>query len=52
MDVSNKILEKIQKCLNLSKSSNPGEAANALRMAKAMMKKIRRKCCAGRAFRS
>lgn len=39
MDVSNKILEKIQKCLNLSKSSNPGEAANALRMAKAMMKK-------------
>ena len=39
MQVSNKILEKIQKCLNLSKSSNPGEAANALRMAKAMMKK-------------
>lgn len=39
MDVSNKILEKIQKCLNLSQSSNPGEAANALRMAKAMMKK-------------
>lgn len=39
MQVSNKILEKIQKCLNLSKSSNPGEAANALRMAQAMMKK-------------
>ena len=38
MQVSNKILEKIQKCLNLSKSSNPGEAANALRMAQAMMK--------------
>lgn len=39
MQVSNKILEKIQKCLNLSKSSNPGEAANALRMVQAMMKK-------------
>ena len=33
-----RILEKIQKCLNLSKSSNAGEAANALRQAQAMMR--------------
>lgn len=32
-----RILEKIQKCFNLSKSSNPGEAANALRQAQKMM---------------
>lgn len=32
-----RLLEKIQKCFNLSKSSNPGEAANALRQAQKLM---------------
>lgn len=32
-----KILSKIQKCFNLSKSSNAGEAANALRQAQKMI---------------
>jgi hypothetical protein len=35
----NKILRKIQKCLNLSKSSNPNEAAQALKQAKILMEK-------------
>lgn len=35
----NKILRKIQKCLNLSKSSNPNEAAQALKQAKLLMEK-------------
>ena len=39
MNLSEKVLEKIQKCLNLSKSANAGEAANALRQAHALMKK-------------
>ncbi|MCY9861415.1 DUF2786 domain-containing protein [Vibrio coralliirubri] len=33
-------LDKIQKCLELSKSANPFEAANALRMAQKYMKKF------------
>jgi hypothetical protein len=33
-----RIMEKIQKCFALSKSSNAGEAANALRQAQAMMR--------------
>ncbi len=38
-DDRNKILRKIQKCLNLSKSSNPNEAAQALKQAKILMEK-------------
>lgn len=34
-----RILTKIQKCLNLSKSSNPNEAAQALKQAQALMRK-------------
>lgn len=34
-----RILDKIKKCFNLSKSSNPNEAAIALRQAKALMEK-------------
>lgn len=34
-----KHLEKIKKCLDLSKSSNPNEAANALAMARKLMRK-------------
>lgn len=34
-----RILAKIQKCLNLSKSSNPNEAAQALKQAHALMRK-------------
>lgn len=32
-------LEKIRKCLELSKSSNPNEAANALKLAQSLMRK-------------
>lgn len=35
----NKIIEKIHKCLRLSESGNPNEAASALRQAQAMMRK-------------
>lgn len=37
--MSHKALEKIKKCLALAKSSNPNEAATALRQAQALMKK-------------
>ncbi len=37
---NNKIIEKIQKCLDLAKSSNPNEAAAALRHAQGLMKKF------------
>ncbi|NOR71609.1 MAG: DUF2786 domain-containing protein [Methylomarinum sp.] len=41
MSKDNKIIEKIKKCLALSKSSNAHEAANALRQAQNMMEKHR-----------